>query len=132
MEFRDQDLDESKMSMFGRMDKPVAPHRKGFGRWLSKIDYEDWQTYRKQLLAVTRDDIIEVSEKYMLDALKKDQTSKVVFGTMKGDLESLMERGWKVERFVENLSMNADNYSEEGKDSGDAEDEEPTFGYNSS
>jgi Zn-dependent M16 (insulinase) family peptidase len=40
------------------MDKPVAPYRRGLGKWASKIDFEAWQTYRAQLLAVTRDDII--------------------------------------------------------------------------
>jgi hypothetical protein len=93
------------MSMFGGMDKPVAPYRRGFGKWCSKIDFEAWQTYRAQLLAVSRDDIIEV-----------------------------LERVWKVERFVENLSMNQENYTDDAapKESKDSEEEDtPAFGYNS-
>jgi hypothetical protein len=51
---------------------------------------------------------------------------------MKGDLESLMERGWKIERFVENLSMNEENYTDDTKDRKDSEEEDaPAFGYNS-
>ena len=112
--FKDSELDEAKLSLFAKLDTPLPSQTKGMSKWYSKIDFEDWQNYRKQLLDVSRDDLKDVIEKHLINSLKKDQTSKVIFGTIKKDeLEGQVERGWNVERFVEQLSLNQENYSDE-------------------
>jgi len=47
--------------------------------------------------------------------MKNGQTSQVIFGSQNNDLETLMSRGWKIERPVEGLSVQEDSYEQNKK-----------------
>ena len=81
--------------------------------WVNDIHFDDWQKYRQQLLDVTREDINYVVEKYVLKSMESDKTSKVIFGSAGDSMEAFIERGWKVERFVDELSMKSSNYEDQ-------------------
>lgn len=104
-DLQDEEIDEAKLSLFGSYDKPVALHRKGMSDWITKIDFEDWQKYRLQLLNVKREDLIEVAEKYILKDLKEGNASRATFGHYQKDLKELEEKGWKVHNLVEELKQ---------------------------
>lgn len=98
------------------MDKPVLPHLHGMRLFLYGIPDEVAQTRREQILGVTKEDLLEVAEKYILESLKNDKTSKVIFGAKNDDLDVFVSRDWKVERFVDGLSLKPQNYDHTNKE----------------
>lgn len=80
----DQNLFEAKLSILQQMDQPVAEYMKGIDLFLYGLSYDIWQTQRERILAVKKDDLIEVCKKY----LGNDQWSgKCVIGEGSKDLK---------------------------------------------
>ena len=63
------------------------------------------------MLDATADDMIDVAQRYILDAMEKDKTSKVIFGAKNENLDIFVSRDWKIERFIEGLSLKPQNYN---------------------
>ena len=59
--------------MFQGVDAPRAVNEEGMGLFLSGITDEMKQKRREQLLDVSRDQVREVAQKYLVDALKRDE-----------------------------------------------------------
>ncbi|KAM9790925.1 presequence protease, mitochondrial [Syngnathus typhle] len=85
--FTQQDIDEAKLSIFSAVDSPVAPSSKGMSVFLSGITDEMKQRHRERLVHVTRENLLDVAERYLTlgsktygvsilgpenDAIKKD------------------------------------------------------------
>lgn len=58
------DIEEAKLSIFGGLDTPVIPSRKGLGLFTHGINNEMRQQLRDRVFATNKDDLMEVSEKY--------------------------------------------------------------------
>ena len=75
-------------------------------------DYTDEEFAKKRLqcLAVTKDDIVEVTRKYLAEPLKEGKYSQVIFGNQKPELiKEMTEKGWKIESFIaENVGGEAE------------------------
>lgn len=89
----DRDLEDAKISVFQSVDAPVSVNEEGMGRFLYGIDEETKQKRREQLLDVTKDQVREVAQKYVVEALQK-QSEKTVF---LGEKAGWVDEAWKVE-----------------------------------
>lgn len=61
----DQNLFEAKLSILQQMDQPIAEYMKGIDLFLYGLSYDIWQTQRARVLAVKKEDLIEVCQKYL-------------------------------------------------------------------
>lgn len=67
--FSDQDLQEAKLSVFQSLDAPESVSEEGMARFLSGIDEDMQQTRREQLLDVTKANVQEVAQKYIVERM---------------------------------------------------------------
>ncbi|KAK2188953.1 hypothetical protein NP493_119g07062 [Ridgeia piscesae] len=72
--FTQADIDEAKLSIFSQVDMPVPPGEKGLRKFLFDIDDAMRQRHREQLFAVSRDDLVNVAQQYLL---KENRLSSV-------------------------------------------------------
>ncbi|XP_077614675.1 presequence protease, mitochondrial isoform X1 [Crocuta crocuta] len=63
--FTQQDIDEAKLSVFSAVDAPVAPSDRGLDHFLYGLSDELKQAHRERLFAVSREDLITVSDQYL-------------------------------------------------------------------
>lgn len=77
----DQNLFEAKLSILQQMDQPIAEYMKGVDLFLYGLSYDIWKTQRERVLAVKKEDLLEVCQKY----LSRDKwAAKCVIGEGKG------------------------------------------------
>jgi presequence protease len=79
----DQNLFEAKLSILQQMDQPIAEYMKGVDLFLYGLSYDVWKTQRERVLAVKKEDLIEVCEKYLT---KEKWAGKCVIGEGSKDL----------------------------------------------
>uniref|UniRef100_A0A2A4J9Y3 Uncharacterized protein n=1 Tax=Heliothis virescens TaxID=7102 RepID=A0A2A4J9Y3_HELVI len=80
----DQNLFEAKLSILQQMDQPVPEYMKGIDLFLYGLSYDIWKTQRERVLAVKKEDLVEMCLKYF----KNDQWSgKCVIGEGSKDLK---------------------------------------------
>ncbi|KAL8714659.1 MAG: hypothetical protein Q9220_001608 [cf. Caloplaca sp. 1 TL-2023] len=89
-EWTDQDLEEAKLSVFQGVDAPESVSEEGMTRFLSGIDEDMEQRKREQLLDVTKTDVVEVAQKYLVDGMAKARCAVL------GEEKSLFQgtQGW--------------------------------------
>ena len=91
-EWTDQDIEEAKLSVFQAVDAPESVNEEGMTRFLSGIDESMEQTKREQLLDVTKDQVREVAQKYVVDRMSRAR--QAVLGEKK---DWVTERaGWEI------------------------------------
>jgi len=71
-------LEEAKISILSKIDAPTAPGSRGLGEFLGGFTQEEEQAYREGILSGTREDIIDVTQRYLLD---NNIVSNVVVGS---------------------------------------------------
>ena len=91
-DFSDQDLQEAKLSVFQAVDAPISVSEEGMTRFLSGVDEGMEQTRREQLLDVTKADIREVAQKYVIDQMPR--ATLAVLGEKKDWVPE--EEGWNI------------------------------------
>jgi len=64
-EYNERDVEESKLGVFQGVDKPVEPGRRGFNHFVFGETDEMRAEFRRRLLDVTQDDVIDVAKKYL-------------------------------------------------------------------
>lgn len=82
-EWTDRDLEEAKLSVFQSVDAPQAVSEEGMSRFLSGVSDEMRQERRERLLDVTKDQVKEVAQQYIVGALEKGEESLVFLGENK-------------------------------------------------
>ncbi|KAI5643731.1 peptidase m16C associated domain-containing protein [Phthorimaea operculella] len=80
----DQTLFESKLSILQQMDQPIAEYMKGVDLFLYGLSYDIWTTQRKRVLEVTKEDLLEVCQKYLGP---KNWSGKCVIGDKANNIE---------------------------------------------
>jgi Zn-dependent M16 (insulinase) family peptidase len=113
--FSDREFMEAKLRVFKELDKVVEPQAKGFDLIAFGVKDEERETARRRVFDVTRDDVIDVVTRYVLNPMSKNETSQVIFGSQGIEMESLVSRGWKIERGIEGLSVNEESYEQNKK-----------------
>ena len=91
-QWTDQDVEEAKLSVFQSIDAPESVSHEGLTRFLSGVDEEMEQAKREQLLDVSKEDLREVAQKYLVEGM--EAANLVVLGEKK---EWVREGdGWEV------------------------------------
>lgn len=87
-----QDLEEAKLSVFQSLDAPVSINSEGLDKFMFGITEEMIQQRREQLLDVTKEQVQEVAQKYVVEPLAKDE-GKLVF---LGEKKPWVDNAWDV------------------------------------
>ncbi|KAL2165839.1 hypothetical protein VTG60DRAFT_3724 [Thermothelomyces hinnuleus] len=91
-EWSDRDLEDAKISVFQGVDAPRAVNEEGMSNFVYGITEEMKQTRREQLLDVTKDQVREVAQKYIVDALAQG-TERLVF---LGEKRDFVDKSWTI------------------------------------
>ena len=68
-QFSDQDIEEAKLSVFQSVDAPENLSEEGMTRFLSGVDEDMEQKKREELLDVTKADVRNVAQKFLIDGM---------------------------------------------------------------
>ncbi|ORY71652.1 Metalloenzyme, LuxS/M16 peptidase-like protein [Pseudomassariella vexata] len=77
-QWEDQDLEEAKISVFQGIDAPKSVNTEGMDQFVAGITENMKQKRRVELLDVTKDQVREAAQKYIVEVLEK-QAERVVF-----------------------------------------------------
>ena len=91
-EWTDRNLEEAKLSVFQGLDAPESVSQEGMTKFLSGIDEEMEQKKREQLLDVSREDVREVAQRFLVDRI--DEANLVILGEKKAWLKET--DGWQI------------------------------------
>ncbi|KAM0252788.1 hypothetical protein ACHAQJ_007576 [Trichoderma viride] len=83
-EWSDRDLEEAKISVFQGVDAPKSVNQEGMARFLSGITDEMRQKKREQLLDVTRDQVRDVAQKFLVGAIERGEERTTFLGEKQG------------------------------------------------
>jgi len=100
--FDEQDIIDSKIYSFSILDKIINPANKGLIKFIRELGEEDRNEFRKRLLEVNKNDLIEVSKKYFLPQIIENKTSRVIFGG--SDLANEENEEWEIVNSFDFLS----------------------------
>lgn len=64
-EFSPSDVDEAKLAVFRDIDVPIAPSEQGMRLFLNGIDDDLFARHRVDILKVSREDLLDVGQKYV-------------------------------------------------------------------
>lgn len=91
-QWSDRDLEDAKISIFQGVDAPRAVNEEGMSNFLYGITDELRQVRRERLLDVTKDQVREVAQKYLVEPLA-DKHESVVF---LGEKRDFVDNTWTV------------------------------------
>jgi Zn-dependent M16 (insulinase) family peptidase len=91
-QWSDRDLEDAKISVFQGVDAPRSVNEEGMSNFLYGITEEMRQTRREQLLDVTKDQVREVAQKFIVDGLSKN-SERLVF---LGEKRDWVDKSWTV------------------------------------
>ncbi|KAL7625187.1 Mitochondrial presequence protease [Parahypoxylon ruwenzoriense] len=91
-QWSDQDLEEAKISVFQSVDAPKSVNTEGMLRFMAGVTDEMQQKRREQLLDVSKDQVREVAQKYIVDALTREE-ERVAF---LGKKQDWVDDSWKI------------------------------------
>ena len=105
-----RDLEEAKLSVFQNVDAPESVSSEGMTRFLSGVSDEMLQTRREQLLDVTAEQVREVAQEYIVDAMEKGE-GKMAF---LGEKKAWVDDGWDVRELgMASATQGAEDLQEE-------------------
>jgi presequence protease len=90
--FADQDLEEAKISLFKNIDAPKSINTEGMDRFRHGLSDEMKQRRREQMLDVSKEQIRNVAQKYIVEAMEKGQ-ERVAF---LGERKEWVDDSWSV------------------------------------
>ncbi|KFX93170.1 hypothetical protein V490_04971, partial [Pseudogymnoascus sp. VKM F-3557] len=82
-EWTSQDLEEAKLSVFQSLDAPVSINSEGMDKFVAGVTEEMVQQRRERLLDVTKEQVREVAQKYIVENLEKEESRMVFLGEKK-------------------------------------------------
>jgi Zn-dependent M16 (insulinase) family peptidase len=91
-EWTDRDLEEAKISVFQSVDAPKAVNQEGMGRFLSGITEEMKQKKREQLLDVTKAQVRDAAQKFLVEPMEKGE-ERITF---LGEKQSWVDGNWTI------------------------------------
>ncbi|RYP22372.1 hypothetical protein DL765_001724 [Monosporascus sp. GIB2] len=91
-QWSDQDFEEAKISVFQSVDAPKAVNTEGMDRFVSGITEEMKQKRREELLDTTKDQVREVAQTYIVDALAKGE-ERIAF---LGKKQDWVDNSWRI------------------------------------
>ena len=109
-QWTDRDLEEAKLSVFQSVDAPQSVSQEGMSRFLSGVSDEMLQERRERLLDVTKDQVRDVAQKYIVDALAEGQGQMVFLGEKK----DWVDASWEEKTMSVATTSEAEIQDEEG------------------
>lgn len=82
-EWTAQDLEEAKLSVFQSLDAPVSINNEGLDKFVAGVTEEMVQERRERLLDVTKEEVREVAQKYIVENIEKEESRMVFLGEKK-------------------------------------------------
>ena len=79
-----RDLEEAKISVFQSVDAPKSVNQEGMAKFLSGITEEMRQSKREQLLDVSKDQVKEAAQKFLVEAIEKGEERTAFLGEKQG------------------------------------------------
>lgn len=92
-EWSDRDMEEAKISVFQSVDAPKAVNQEGMARFLSGITEEMRQKKRGELLDVTKDQVKQAAQKYLVDAMARGEERTAFLG----EKQPWVDASWTVQ-----------------------------------
>lgn len=87
-------MDEAKLSLFSKYDKPTLPQNEGLGQFYHGITDEILQEKRDQYLNVGIQDLIDSVNEIILPKMENGESSQVIFGAENEEqIEELKDLG---------------------------------------
>jgi Zn-dependent M16 (insulinase) family peptidase len=83
-DWTDRDLEEAKISVFQSVDAPKSVNQEGMAKFLSGITEEMRQKKREQLLDVSKDQVKEAAQKFLVEAIEKGEERTAFLGEKQG------------------------------------------------
>jgi len=102
--FSEQQLNESKLLAFQKLDKVLDPSLKGLVQFTRGYDDQRKLKLRLAALEARKEDLIFVAEKYLMSSIEKGNTSRVVFGSQSAKFDQLETEGWSIFNPIDFLS----------------------------
>jgi Zn-dependent M16 (insulinase) family peptidase len=90
-QWTNRDLEEAKLSVFQSVDAPQSVSDEGLTRFLNGVSEEMRQERRERLLDVTKDQVREVAQTYIVDALERGEGRMVFLGEKKSWIDGTWE-----------------------------------------
>ncbi|XP_063700443.1 presequence protease, mitochondrial [Culicoides brevitarsis] len=87
--FDEQTLFEAKLGVLQQIDAPIAPMDVGIDNFSHGLTHEMRMAHRKNILGVTKEDLMQVAEKYLKEGAVKN-VGKCVLGPENGELKERM------------------------------------------
>lgn len=94
--FPQNDIDEAKLGVFQQVDAPVPPSDRGMIKFKYDLSDDEIQRQRQQLKDVTREQLIEVTEKYLKPGQKNVKVGRSLIGPSNPDLSNRLSENWVV------------------------------------
>jgi len=95
-DFKDKDIEEGLLSVFSDIDHPLSPSEKGVLEFDTEITYDMRQKRSEQLFAITKKDLLDAAEKYIL-CKNQLEGSVAVFGSEQSCDLFKGDSSWKIE-----------------------------------
>ncbi|KAL3855313.1 hypothetical protein ACJMK2_014529 [Sinanodonta woodiana] len=73
--FTEEDVEEAKLSVFQQTDKPIAPGDVGMSKFVSSLTDPIRQVFRDTIFAVTRDDLVNITNRYLVPGQRPQASS---------------------------------------------------------
>jgi Zn-dependent M16 (insulinase) family peptidase len=92
-EFTDEDIKEAILSVFSDIDKPLSPSGKAMSEYihiLQGLTYKERLEFRKNLIGVTKDDIVKVANMYLKEKFNESVVSVISNKSLLDDIEKKM------------------------------------------
>jgi len=93
-QFSDRDVDECLLSVFADVDSPVAPSRRGTGKFNDGMTNEERQKKREAFLGLTKDKLVKAALTHLKPGLERANIA--VCGMKDVDLKSFEEKGFEI------------------------------------
>ncbi|KAI8991000.1 peptidase M16C associated-domain-containing protein [Mycotypha africana] len=100
--FTDQEMVESKLSIFQSVDAPQSVSEEGMLQFVHGISDEMRQMRREELLKVTQDDIKRVAHEYLSEPVKENRSSTALLGEQTDSITP--EKGWSINKWGDVLT----------------------------
>ncbi|KAI7863451.1 peptidase M16C associated-domain-containing protein [Mucor mucedo] len=97
--FTDQEITESKLSIFQGVDSPQSVSEEGMLQFVNGVSDEMRQLRRGALLKVTQDDIKRVAQQYLEQPVKEGKYSTALLGEATDRIAA--ENGWHINQWGE-------------------------------
>lgn len=104
---RQSDIDEAKLGVFQSLDSPISPCNRGMIRFKYNITDDDIQEQRQQLKAVTKEQLMNVAEKYLQPNQPNIKIGRALIGPANNDLSYRHSENWTVQNQDEEAQTRA-------------------------